>query len=62
MIGDTVNVASRIESLTKQYGKSILASEATRVAAGELASWSVIGDVQVQGKSEPVAVLCPQAL
>jgi adenylate cyclase len=59
VIGDTVNLASRIESLTKQHQQTILVSAATRLAAGDLVGWTEIAKVQVAGKSEPVAVHSP---
>jgi adenylate cyclase len=54
-IGDSVNVASRVESLTKQYGVSILATEETRSAAADLAFLEA-DRVRVVGRQEPVAV------
>ncbi len=56
IIGDNVNLASRIEGLTKQYGVPILISEATRQAlTGEYIIRS-IDIVEVKGKSKPVEI------
>lgn len=61
-IGDAVNLASRIESLTKVHGESVLASQATRAQAGEaLFSWRAAPEVMVKGKREPVATFIPTA-
>ncbi len=54
-IGDSVNVASRVESLTKQYGLSILITENTTVHTSGLALLEV-DLVRVVGRSEPVAI------
>lgn len=61
-IGDTVNLASRLESLTKEYGTSILISEFTYAAvrglfvARELADAAELGGVMVRGKKEAVKI------
>ncbi len=61
VIGDTVNLASRIESLTKEIGRRLLVSEATRNEVGdEVFSWSAAEPLPVKGKSEPVAVFSPE--
>jgi adenylate cyclase len=54
-IGDAVNVASRIEGLTKQFGISALISEATAAAAHDLALLE-IDLVRVVGRTKPMAV------
>jgi adenylate cyclase len=54
-IGDTVNLASRLEGLGRFYGTSILASEETKTAAGGF-EWRLVDRVRVKGKSRPVAV------
>jgi len=54
-IGDSVNVASRVESLTKQYGLSILISESTAAQVSDLATLEV-DLVRVVGRAEPVAI------
>jgi class 3 adenylate cyclase len=59
IIGDPVNLASRIESLTKQLGAEILASEATREGAGTLFVWQPAVPMPVKGKSQPVQTFVP---
>src|SRR5262249_35908098 len=53
-IGDTVNVASRIEALTQQHGVAVLASEETRRLAGDGFAWTEAPAVPVRGKAAPV--------
>ncbi|NTX58552.1 adenylate/guanylate cyclase domain-containing protein [Myxococcus sp. CA039A] len=60
-IGDTVNLASRIEGLTKRVGVPVLVSEATRDQAGPLFHWEAITQALVPGKSRPVATFVPLA-
>jgi adenylate cyclase len=54
VIGDAVNLASRLESLNKQYGTQIIISEATRRRLKRRYDMDPLGDVVVKGKSEPV--------
>ena len=51
-IGDPVNVASRLEGLTKLYGVDILASEETQGEASDLA-WLEVDCVRVKGREAP---------
>lgn len=54
-IGDAVNVASRVEGLTKQYGVSILVTETTAAQAPDLAFLEA-DLVRVVGRTKPIAV------
>jgi adenylate cyclase len=54
-IGDSVNVAARVESLTKQYGLPILITEYTSVHASGLAQIE-IDLVRVVGRAEPIGI------
>ena len=59
-IGDAVNLASRLEGLTKSAGSAVLASEATRTAAGDSFLWEALPPAAVKGKVEPVALYVPR--
>lgn len=59
VIGDAVNLASRIEGLTKKVGVSMLVSEATRARCGEEFLFEAAAPLPVAGKSEPVATFMP---
>lgn len=60
VIGDAVNLGSRLEGLSKVYGVEIVASEATRRLAGALA-WQELDRVRVKGKDQAVAIFTPVA-
>lgn len=60
-IGDAVNLASRIEGLTKVHHVAVLASAATKERAGAGFRWNEAPPVMVKGKSEPVATFVPEA-
>jgi adenylate cyclase len=53
-IGDTVNLASRLESATKELGVGILISEYTHNALRGSFRFRNMGSVQVKGRAEPV--------
>jgi adenylate cyclase len=56
VIGDNVNLGSRLEGLNKLYGTRIIASEATVRAAGEVAVVRELDLVRVKGKRLPVRI------
>ncbi|MFZ4536249.1 CHASE2 domain-containing protein [Propionivibrio sp.] len=55
-IGDTVNLASRLEGMTKEIGCAILASEATIVEAGKAVICGRSEVIKVKGREEAVRV------
>ncbi|MEW5770521.1 MAG: adenylate/guanylate cyclase domain-containing protein [Pseudomonadota bacterium] len=55
VMADAVNLASRLESLTRQYGVGVLVGEATREACPDL-SFQIVDRVRVKGKDVPVAI------
>jgi len=59
-IGDAVNLASRIEGLTKTHGVMVLASDATRQRASGRWRWREAPAVAVKGKAEPVVTWIPE--
>ena len=60
MIGDSVNLGSRLEGLSKVYGVDIVVSETTRKLAPEFA-WQELDRVRVKGKEQAVAIFWPLA-
>jgi adenylate cyclase len=58
-IGDTVNLASRIESLTKIHDTTILVSEETRRRLGDQFTFRDAPPIAVKGKADLVATFTP---
>lgn len=58
VISDAVNVAARVENLTKEYGVSLLVTHQTILRLNNLSDYAIrmIDKVQVKGKSELVTV------
>lgn len=56
-IGDAVNLASRLESATKDLGWRIVASRATLEAAGTGIATGAHSEISVKGKAAPVEVV-----
>ena len=60
VIGDAVNLGSRLEGLSKVYGVDIVVSETTRKLAPDF-SWQELDRVRVKGKDQAVAIYWPMA-
>jgi adenylate cyclase len=56
VIGDTVNVASRLQSLNKELGTRVLVTEATKQQAGEAFPYRSLDQVKVRGRDEALNV------
>lgn len=57
-IGDSVNIASRLEGLTRRYGVGIVVGETTRLAVSGFA-WRELDRVRVKGKGTAVTIYEP---
>jgi len=55
-VGDTVNLAARIEDYTKQAGKPILIDKFTRVGLSDSIQVETLGEVMFKGKNQAVNV------
>src|SRR5206468_7308550 len=58
-IGDAVNVAARIQDLTKTTGASIVVSEATRRFVGDAVAFVTAGPARLRGRPEAVDAYVP---
>jgi adenylate cyclase len=58
VMGDAVNLGSRLEGITKQYGVGILATQPT-VDADPIHAYMKVDEVRVKGKETPVAIYEP---
>ena len=61
VMGDDVNLASRLEGITKQYGVGIIVGENTRNAVPDFL-YRELDHVRVKGKDKPVAIYEPIGL
>lgn len=60
VIGDAVNLASRIEGLTKNAGTDLLVSESTWVKTSEKFIGTRVGEEKVKGRAQPVVLYSVQ--
>ncbi len=60
VIGDAVNLGSRLEGLSRIYGVDTVVSEATRKLVPQFA-WMELDKVRVKGKEQAVAIFSPIA-
>ncbi|MFT4241420.1 MAG: adenylate/guanylate cyclase domain-containing protein [Acidovorax sp.] len=58
VIGDAVNLGSRLEGLSKYYGVRTVASETTQAQAPRFA-WQELDRVRVKGKAQAVTIYTP---
>ncbi len=58
VMGDAVNLASRLEGITKEYGADIIVGEGTKDAVPEVV-FRELDRVRVKGKDEAVAIFEP---
>lgn len=56
VIGDNVNLASRLEGQTREYGVEIIVSKTTREMCGDDLQFRILDLIRVKGKNEPVAI------
>jgi adenylate cyclase len=60
VIGDAVNLGSRLEGLSKVYGVDIVVSDSARALAPQFV-WQELDLVRVKGKEQAVAIFWPLA-
>lgn len=60
VMGDAVNLGSRLEGITKQYGVGIVVSETTKAQVADVV-FRELDRVRVKGKDEPVSIYEPLA-
>ena len=58
VMGDAVNLSSRLEGITKQYGVGVVCGPNTRAKVKDIV-WRELDRVRVKGKDEPVAIFEP---
>jgi adenylate cyclase len=61
VMGDAVNLASRLQNVNKFFGSSIIASEKTFWHAHAACAWRELDVVRIQGRAEPVKIYEPLA-
>jgi class 3 adenylate cyclase len=59
VMGDMVNLASRLEGTNKFYGTTVIASEATVELTGREFAWRELDAIRVKGRTQPVRIFEP---
>jgi len=59
VMGDAVNLASRLEGITKEYGAAVIVGDSTRSLTAHDFVFRELDRVRVKGKLEPVAIFEP---
>jgi len=59
VMGDAVNLGSRLEGITKQYGTGMLVGEETWAKLKDVIAFREMDRVRVKGKAEPVGIYEP---
>ncbi|HTY99632.1 MAG TPA: adenylate/guanylate cyclase domain-containing protein, partial [Rhodocyclaceae bacterium] len=59
VMGDAVNLGSRLEGITKQYGVGIIVGDSTRDLVKKEFVFRELDRVRVKGKAEPVGIYEP---
>jgi len=62
VIGDAVNVAARVEGMTREIDRPVLLTEATAAALGRSLELLPQGAFELRGVAEPVELLAPAAV
>ena len=60
-IGDTVNLASRLEAHTKEVSRGVLIDETTQIALGDGEPTEALGEVSFKGKANAVKIFAVSA-
>ncbi len=56
VLGDEVNLAARVEALTRAYGVDIIVTESTRRRVEGLVETRLLGEATVKGKERPAVL------
>lgn len=59
VMGDAVNTASRLQGLTKELQQPTLVGEATWQQAAERVDGTLVGEVPIRGKTQPMKLYAP---
>lgn len=59
VMGDAVNLASRLEGITKYYGVGLVVGATTRDAVGDAVIFRELDRIRVKGREEPITIYEP---